>query len=119
MSIEKNIEAVYQRINGIIKAKNLKKEVTLVAVTKTATVEQIQQAIAAGIRDIGESRIQHAQEKFRVINQNGIKKHLIGHLQSNKAKKAVELFDLIQSVDSLALASEINKRAKELNIINA
>jgi PLP dependent protein len=87
----------------------------LVAVTKTAGAGQIIQAISAGITDIGESRIQDAVKKFQLIDRKGVKSHFIGHLQTNKAKKAVELFDLIQSVDSHSLAAEIDKRAKELN----
>jgi len=87
--------------------------ITLVAVTKTFPVENVREALTAGIKDIGESRIQEAQPKFEQLGGalERVRKHLIGHLQTNKAKKAVELFDMIQSVDSLRLAQEINKHA--------
>jgi len=87
--------------------------ITLVAVTKTFPVENVREALTAGIKDIGESRIQEAQPKFEQLGGalERVRKHLIGHLQTNKAKKAVELCDMIQSVDSLRLAQEINKHA--------
>lgn len=90
--------------------------VTLIAVTKTFPASAVKEALSAGITDIGESRIQEAQSKFLELGDaaQGITKHLIGHLQTNKAKKAVELFDLIQSVDSLYLAEEIDKQANKL-----
>jgi PLP dependent protein len=114
MSIENNVETIKNRINAVLQAKNLKKEITLVAVTKNVALEQIQKAINTGITDIGESRVQEAVNKIPLIKNIGIKKHFIGHLQTNKAKKAVELFDVIQSIDSKNLALEIDKRAKEL-----
>lgn len=90
-------------------------EVTLVAVTKTVPAERISEALAAGITDIGESRLQEIIPKFAELGQklNGITRHLIGHLQTNKVKKAVELFDVIQSVDRLALAEEIDRQAEK------
>lgn len=85
-------------------------EITLVAVTKNFPAEAIEQAIALGISIIGENRVQEAAEKYQQIGPK-VQWHLIGHLQSNKAKKAVELFSLIQSVDSVELAREIGRRA--------
>jgi pyridoxal phosphate enzyme (YggS family) len=84
--------------------------VDLVAVTKTFPVEFVSEAIEGGVKNIGESKIQEALPKFSQLGSrlNGIKKHFIGHLQSNKAKKAVENFDLIHSLDNLNLASVIN-----------
>ena len=84
--------------------------VTLVAVTKNHGVEVMQQAIDAGIENIGENRIQEAAEKFKTLNRE-VTRHLIGHLQTNKAKQAVRLFDLIHSVDSENLAAAIDKAA--------
>jgi pyridoxal phosphate enzyme (YggS family) len=91
-------------------------EVTLVAVTKTFPADRMREALAAGLTDIGESKIQEAQEKFLLLKDHlaAVHKHLIGHLQTNKAKKAVEIFDVIQSVDSLRLAVEIDKHAARL-----
>jgi pyridoxal phosphate enzyme (YggS family) len=84
--------------------------VTLVAVTKNHGVEMMQQAIDAGVKNIGENRIQEATEKFKSLNRE-VTRHLIGHLQTNKAKQAVRLFDLIHSVDSENLAAAIDKAA--------
>ncbi len=85
-------------------------DIILVCVTKTVGVPQIEEALAAGVADIGESRVQDAEIKFKAIGAR-TKWHLIGHLQTNKVKDAVRIFDLIHSVDSLKLAEEISKRA--------
>ena len=87
--------------------------VTLIAVTKNHTVELMQEAIDAGAKNIGENRVQEAAEKFQTLNRE-VKKHLIGHLQTNKVKQAVKLFDLIQSVDSEHLAAAIDKAAESV-----
>jgi len=87
--------------------------IKLVAVTKTVDAARIQEAIEAGVTDIGENYIQDSIEKFDIIGRS-VKWHMIGHLQSNKAKQAVEIFDLVQSVDSVHLASEIGKRSLTL-----
>lgn len=88
-------------------------EITLVGVTKYSQVEDVQEALRAGLTDIAENRVQAAREKFIHLNAAGVRKHLIGHLQSNKARDAVALFDLIHSVDSVELLREINKRAAQ------
>ena len=88
-------------------------DITLVAVTKTFPVELINQAITQGIAIIGENRVQEALEKYSQIGPK-VQWHLIGHLQSNKAKKAVEIFSLIHSVDSVALAREVGRRALQI-----
>jgi len=87
------------------------KEVTLVAVTKVFPADYVEQAIAAGIADIGENRVQEAREKKPLV-RGSARWHLIGHLQSNKAKDAVRLFDMIQTVDSLDLAQKIARAAE-------
>jgi pyridoxal phosphate enzyme (YggS family) len=84
--------------------------VRLVCVTKTIPVEIIRQAIALEVTDIGENRVQEAREKFPMLPA-GVRYHLVGHLQRNKAKDAVELFDMIHSVDSLALAEALEEHA--------
>ena len=89
-------------------------DITIIAVTKTFPSSAISIAVASGIFDIGESRIQDAEPKIIELGQIA-RYHMIGHLQTNKVKKAVELFDVIQSVDSLKLAEEISKRAGELD----
>ena len=85
-------------------------DITFVAVTKTVPIDLINQSISAGINDIGESKLQEALPKLDKI-PNTVKKHFIGHLQSNKAGKVVQYFDLIHSVDSLRLLEEINRQA--------
>jgi pyridoxal phosphate enzyme (YggS family) len=87
--------------------------VQLVAVTKNHDVEAMREAIDGGAAEIGENRIQEARDKFPVLGRK-VKWHLIGHLQKNKAKYAVKLFDLIQSVDSSHLAAAINKEAGKI-----
>jgi len=87
--------------------------VTIVAVTKTFPVEAVRAAIWAGLTEIGESRIQESASKKPEVDLE-CRWHLIGHLQKNKINKALELYDFIQSVDSLTLASEINKRADRI-----
>ncbi len=88
-------------------------EVTLVAVTKSASVEAIAEAIAAGIEHIAENRVQDAQKKFPglLVRYPRLTRHIIGHVQTRKAKDAVALAALIQSVDGARLADEIEKQA--------
>ena len=85
--------------------------VKLVAVSKTVSAEYIYKAIKAGVTDLGENYVQEAREKINTLKDTQVSWHFIGHLQTNKAKVAVQLFDLIHSLDSLKLAKEINKRA--------
>ncbi len=87
-------------------------DITVIAVTKTFPATAISIAVASGVFNIGESRLQDAEPKIVELGQIA-RYHMIGHLQTNKVKKAVELFDCIQSVDSLKLAKEISKRAVE------
>jgi len=112
--IRGNLDSVRQRIARAAEAAGRDPgEITLVAVTKTYPAETINEGIEAGITIIGENRVQEAAGKYPVVG-TAAEWHLIGHLQSNKAKKAVELFSLIHSVDSLELAAEIGKRARAL-----
>jgi pyridoxal phosphate enzyme (YggS family) len=87
-------------------------DVTIVAVTKTHPASTIQTAVAHGLHDIGESRIQEAELKITALGPIA-RFHLVGHLQTNKVRKAVALFDVIQSVDSFKLAEEISRRTEE------
>lgn len=97
-------------------------KIIIVAVSKTRTTQVIKEVTEAGITDIGENRVQEAFAKYnelRTMNYElgTIKWHMVGHLQTNKAKDAVKIFDLIQSVDSLHLAQEIDKQASKINKI--
>lgn len=88
--------------------------IALVAVSKTKPVSLIVEAIDAGITDIGENRVQEAQSKHPQIDRP-VKWHLVGHLQRNKVKQALQIFDLIHSVDSSRLLAEIDRRSAESN----
>ncbi len=83
-------------------------EVRLIAVSKTHPPEALRRAIAAGVTDLGENRVQEADAKIREVGRDAARWHLIGHLQANKARRAVQLFDLIHSIDSLALAQRLD-----------
>ena len=109
--VHKDIEAVCKRIG------RNPKEIILVGATKYADAAQIKEALAAGLKHIGENRVQDALEKFAILDQEHVHatRHMLGHLQTNKAGDAVEIFDLIQSVDSIRLADEIEKHAVKLN----
>ena len=91
--------------------------VRLVAVSKTIAADIVKEAIEAGVTILGENYVQEARDKFKALAQYPVSWHFIGHLQSNKAKYAVRLFDLIHSVDSLKLAHELDKQAGKLEKI--
>ncbi|MBR4904993.1 MAG: YggS family pyridoxal phosphate-dependent enzyme [Selenomonadaceae bacterium] len=112
MSATENLQAVLAEIENARLKRTVARdeEITLVAVTKNHGVELMREVIDAGANNIGENRIQEAAEKFQILNRN-VTRHLIGHLQSNKVKQAVKLFDLIQSVDSRHLAEALDKAA--------
>jgi hypothetical protein len=94
-------------------------EVRLVAVSKTMSTDRVDQAIAAGATILGENYIQEAREKVNALYDRPVQWHFIGHLQSNKAKYAVRMFDLIHSVDSLKLAKAIDKEARKNDKVQA
>jgi pyridoxal phosphate enzyme (YggS family) len=113
-SVEENIKDIWARIEKAAeKTGKSKEDIKLVAVTKTVETERIKEAINCGMQIIGENRVQEAESKFGRITEK-VEKHLVGHLQTNKAKKAVELFDFIQSVDSQRIAQEISRRASQM-----
>jgi len=124
-SIVENLSRVNERIaNAAERSKRTRDSITLVAVTKGRAVAEIQTALAAGATDIGENRVQEAQQKYTPVNafvdatgadatRNACRWHLIGHLQRNKVKTAVEMFSLIHSVDSLRLLAEIARRSEQ------
>ena len=114
--VYENIALVRQCVDSV-----KKQNVELVAVTKAFTYQNVLQALECGIKHIGESKIQEALPKFEQLGSslNGITKHFIGHLQSNKAKKAVENFDLIHSLDSISLAKDISRHARNAGKIQS
>ena len=107
--------------NNILKIKNsLPNHITLVAATKKQDIRKIQEAIDTGVKIIGENYVQEANRKYEKI-KGKVKLHLIGHLQKNKVKKAVQIFDMIQTIDSKEIADEINtechKQEKNMPIL--
>jgi pyridoxal phosphate enzyme (YggS family) len=113
--ISDNLNAVRSNIvQACLRSGRSPQEVTLVGVTKFATAEQVEEALQAGLRHIAENKVQAAREKFSRLGLEGrgVTRHLIGHLQTNKVKDALLLFDLIHSVDSLKLLEEIEKRSR-------
>ena len=113
MNIAENFRAVLSGIDNARRSRTVARDekITLIAVTKNHGVDPMREAIDAGATDIGENRVQEAAEKFPALNRN-VTRHLIGHLQTNKVKPAVKLFDVIQSVDSVHLATALDKAAK-------
>ncbi|MDO8580622.1 MAG: YggS family pyridoxal phosphate-dependent enzyme [Candidatus Omnitrophota bacterium] len=116
--IRDNLRAVEERISSVCKRLGRNpQEIVLIGVTKYADIAQIKEALQAGLTHIAENKVQQAQERLPALDGviPSLTKHMIGHLQSNKAKQALQLFDLIHSVDSLKLAQEIDKQAQKLN----
>ena len=111
--IDTNLEKVKERIaKAALRAGRSPDDIQLVAVSKTVSAATIQQAINAGVTILGENYLQEARKKIEEIG-HAVRWDFIGHLQSNKAKHVVDLFDIIQSVDRLSLAQEINRLAKK------
>jgi len=113
LTIRDNLLRVRERIERAAqKAGRDPKEIKLVAVSKTVEVDRIKEAIEAGVSILGENYVQEAQEKIEALGKP-VSWHFIGHLQSNKAKYAVRLFDVIHSLDSIPLAEELSRRAEQ------
>lgn len=118
MSIAENVAAVKENIAAAaLRCGRSPDEIKLVAATKMNDAGRVRQAIAAGVDICGENRVQELQEKYALGAYEGCPLHFIGHLQKNKVKYIVGKVGLIHSVDSVALASEINKRAAALGIV--
>lgn len=116
-TIKNNLETINKKIKkAALKVNRNFREIKLVAVTKTATIEQIKEAISTGVKIIGENKVQEAKEKYQILTAD-IEWHLVGHLQTNKVKYAIEIFDFIHSVDSIKLAKEIDKRSLQFGKI--
>ncbi len=117
-SLIENISNVYKRMShAAMRAGRNPEDVMLIAVTKTVDINRIKEAVDAGLRIFGENRVQEAQKKVTSyelrVTSGKIEWHLIGHLQKNKAKYAVQLFNLIHTVDSVELAEELNRQAEK------
>ena len=114
----KRLQTVNNRIQTAARACGRNPEtIRLVTVSKTVPTERVRQAIQAGVTILGENYVQEARAKFNDLATYPVSWHFIGHLQSNKAKYAVRLFDLIHSVDTLKLARELDKQSRKINKI--
>jgi pyridoxal phosphate enzyme (YggS family) len=114
----KRLQNVKNRIQTVARACGRDPEtVRLVAVSKTVPINRVRQAIEAGATILGENYVQEARTKFNDLATYPVSWHFIGHLQSNKAKYAVRLFDLIHSVDTLKLARELDKQSHKIKKI--
>ena len=105
----------FEKIKQEIKNDNFRKDIEIIAVSKTFPIDRILPLVKYGHRHFGENKVQEAEKKWKElkISVSNLKLHMIGRLQSNKAKKAVEIFDYIHSLDSEKLAKELSKRQKE------
>ena len=119
MSVEENIENIRKKIlDAADKSGNKPQDIIIVCISKNRSLQEIYQVLEKGINHIGENRIQEAQEKHLALVKYAKEKniplnfHMVGHLQTNKVNKALDMFDLIQSVDNLMLAKKINKASK-------
>src|SRR4051794_1779012 len=121
-SIADNLSAVREKIErAATRSGRTAADVTLVAVSKTTGVERIMEAVEAGVTHLGENRVQEAAEKFAMrgaeasglVGRDGITLHMVGSLQRNKARRAVALFDYVQSVDRVELARDLDRAAGE------
>jgi pyridoxal phosphate enzyme (YggS family) len=111
------VDSVRERIEAARARAGRSDEVTLVAVTKTHPAEVVRAAIAAGIADVGENRVQEMDEKVAEVGRDAVRWHLIGHLQRNKAGRAVALADLVHSLDSVRLAEALSAEAVKAGVI--
>ncbi|MCS7233093.1 MAG: YggS family pyridoxal phosphate-dependent enzyme [Synergistetes bacterium] len=117
VDVKSRVESVLERINRVCERVGRSyEEVKLVAVSKTFPPEAVREAFFAGIRLVGENKVQEALEKYEALKDLDIKWHMVGYLQRNKVKKALKIFDFIQSLDRLSLAEEIDKEAKRMGI---
>jgi len=114
LAVAENVERVRERIQGAARRAGRADEVTLVAVTKSVPPERIAEAYRAGVRHFGENRVQEFDDKRSLLALPAATWHMVGHVQTNKARRAVELFDRVDSLDSLRLAEKLAAAAQAL-----
>ena len=117
--IRQKVAMVQEKIRlACVRAQRQPREITLIAVTKGRSIEEVQEVTQAGVTDIGENKIQEARQHYAQCHHlMRLRWHMIGHLQTNKVDDCVKMFDLIHSVDSVHLASEIDKEASKIQKI--
>ena len=113
-SLPSRYQALLARVEKrALQARRSPSDITLIAVTKTHAAETIKEALSLGMMDFGENRVQEAEQKINAIGRDSAQWHLIGHLQANKARRAVQLFDIIHSLDSVSLAQRLDRLCDE------
>jgi len=116
LSLEKNLKQVLENIESSKNKSHWGQNVELIAATKTQEISTIKECYKLGIKTIGENRVQEAEKKLSYFpGFEKIKKRFIGHLQTNKVKKCLNIFDTVDSLDSLKLATKVNKASKNIN----
>jgi len=116
LSLEKNLKQVLENIESSKNKSQWGQNVELIAATKTQKVSTIKECYKLGIKTIGENRVQDSEKKFSYFSGfEKIKKRFIGHLQTNKVNKCLNIFDTIDSLDSLRLATRVNKASKNID----
>ena len=114
MNISERLETVNARIRKAANSVGRPvEEISLIVVSKTHQPDVVRQAIEAGVSDLGENRVQEAESKIREIGHECVRWHLIGHLQANKARRAVQLFDVIHTLDTPSLALRLDRLCRE------
>lgn len=117
--IVSNLQSIRSRITDAAEHSGRDpEEIKLIAVSKTHPPEVIREAISAGVSVFGENKVQEAEAKILELGRDGLEWHLIGHLQSNKARKAVQLFDVIHSVDSIDIAQRLERICVDENRVS-
>ena len=116
LTIKENLDIINENIEQACKNVGRKNDVILLGATKMNSADRINCAISHGLKYIGENKVQELLEKYDGINREEVTIHFIGHLQSNKVKYIIDKVDMIQSLDSLSLAKEINKQAQKHNL---
>lgn len=117
--LRNNLPRVEERIRQALERAGRTDEVRIVAVTKGHPVDAVRAAVAAGLLDCGENRVPELAEKIEALGRAAARWHLIGHLQRNKVKKAIELFDLVHSIDTVRLAKELSAEGVARGMITA
>lgn len=118
MSIKENISDILQRVAKAAEKSGRKfEDIKVIAVSKTVNADKAKEAIKGGISNLGENRVQELVSKYETLSDYNLNWHMIGHLQKNKVKYIIDKVELIHSVESKDLANEINKRAKQHNLI--
>jgi pyridoxal phosphate enzyme (YggS family) len=119
MNIKENIDIILNRVAEAAKKSGRNPEdITIIAVSKTVDSNRAREAVENGLLNLGENRVQEFVNKYEQLGGMNIKWHMIGHLQKNKVKYIIDKAELIHSVENLELANEINKRAKQNEIVS-